>query len=94
MTTDKDDIGNEFDKVDDLIKKLGQSDDPQDRDLSKLIKQTRVNYKKLEEGIHALQESLDYLRICIKYQTFDLEATRRENRYLRTLLEEQNEKGD
>ena len=30
----------------------------------------------------------DYLRICIKYQLFDLEATRRENKYLRKLLEE------
>lgn len=29
-----------------------------------------------------LQELLDYLRICIKYQAFDLEATRRENEFL------------
>jgi len=33
---------------------------------------------------------LDYLRVCIKYQAFDLEATRRENAYLRKLLEESN----
>jgi hypothetical protein len=26
------------------------------------------------------------LRICIKYQLFDLEATRRENEYLRKIL--------
>ncbi len=40
--------------------------------------------------INSLQESLDYLRVCIKYQVFDLEATRRENEYLRKLLEENN----
>jgi len=33
---------------------------------------------------------LDYLRVCIKYQSFDLEATRRENTYLRKLLEDSN----
>jgi len=37
---------------------------------------------------------LDYLRVCIKYQTFDLEATRRENQYLRKLLEESNRGGE
>jgi len=35
----------------------------------------------------ALEESLDRLRLQIKYLVFDLEATRRENRYLRQMLE-------
>ena len=30
---------------------------------------------------------LDYLRLRVKYLTFDLEATRRENGYLRRMLE-------
>ena len=30
---------------------------------------------------------LDYLRLRVKYLTFDLEATRRENQYLRRMLE-------
>ena len=34
-----------------------------------------------------LEDSMDYLRLQIKYLLFDLEATRRENRYLRQLLE-------
>jgi len=42
----------------------------------------------LEETIDTLQESLDFLRVCIKYQAYDLEATRRENAYLKQLLEE------
>ena len=38
--------------------------------------------------VSSLQESLDYLRLSIKYLVFDLEATRRENTYLRKMLEE------
>ena len=47
----------------------------------------KADDKKLRKNISDLQELLDYLRICIKYQKFDLEATRRENEYLRKLLE-------
>ena len=35
----------------------------------------------------SVEGSLDYLRLQIKYLLFDLEATRRENRYLRQMLE-------
>ena len=31
--------------------------------------------------------SLDHLRLSVKYLVFDLEATRRENQYLRKLLD-------
>ena len=41
-----------------------------------------------------LQESLDYLRLSIKYLVFDLEATRRENSYLRKMLEERHADND
>ena len=37
--------------------------------------------------MHGLQESIDFLRLGIKYLLFDLEATRRENSYLRKMLE-------
>ena len=40
-----------------------------------------------------LEDSLDYLRLQIKYLLFDLEATRRENRYLRQLLENRHKPG-
>lgn len=35
----------------------------------------------------SLEEALDYLRLQVKYLMFDLEATRRENGYLRRMLE-------
>ena len=44
--------------------------------------------EKLKGSIANLQNSLDHLRLAIKYLTFDLEATKRENRMLRQLLEE------
>lgn len=34
-----------------------------------------------------VEESIDQLRLQVKYLLFDLEATRRENRYLRQMLE-------
>lgn len=49
----------------------------------------RVNngHKRLIESFSHLQELIDILRTTIKYQVFDLEATRRENSDLMTLLE-------
>ncbi len=44
----------------------------------------------LATSIAQLQESLDHLRLSVKYLVFDLEATRRENGYLRKLIEQVN----
>jgi hypothetical protein len=35
----------------------------------------------------SVDEMVDYLRLQIKYMVFDLEATRRENNYLRKMLD-------
>ena len=75
-------------KLNELAKELGATTDPHHKKLATLAKQAHSNHKKLQKSVDRLQESLDYLRICIKYQLFDLEATRRENKYLRKLLEE------
>jgi hypothetical protein len=34
-----------------------------------------------------IQDAFDFVRLQLKYVVFDLEATRRENRYLRQMLE-------
>jgi len=78
------------DKLNELVKEFGGVPDPQHRKLAMMAKQARDCHKRLQKSVDSLQESLDYLRICIKYQLFDLEATRRENQYLRKLLEENN----
>ena len=55
--------------------------------LADLAAQTQKRHQKLRKTVSDLQESLDYLRVAIKYLVFDLEATRRENKYLREMLE-------
>ena len=78
------------DKLNELVKEFGETADPQTHKLAKLAKEAQANRKQLEKSIDRLHELLDYLRVCIKYQAFDLEATRRENAYLKKLLEEEN----
>lgn len=77
-------------KLQELVAEFGASRDPRYDKLTKIAEQAKNNQQQLQKSVNKLQESLDYLRICIKYQLFDLEATRRENKYLRKLLEEQD----
>jgi len=56
--------------------------------LAALAAQTQKRHQKLKKTVSDLQESLDYLRVAIKYLVFDLEATRRENSSLRETLEQ------
>jgi hypothetical protein len=81
------------DKLKELVKEFGGTVDPQNSKVAMLAQQVSENQKKLEKSVNNLQESLDYLRICIKYQLFDLEATRRENEYLRKILGDNNGQG-
>jgi len=55
--------------------------------LEQLAKETQERHQQLRQSINGLQESLDWLRLSVKYLIFDLEATRRENAYLRKMLE-------
>jgi len=65
-----------------------------DRDrLSQLASETKDRHERMQKTVTDLQESLDYLRLSVKYVMFDLEATRRENAYLRKLLEKQSNLG-
>lgn len=66
--------------------------DSQQKKLMLLAKKTRETHNQLKKSVTHLQESLDYLRVSIKYLLFDLEATRRENTYLKKLLEDNNSK--
>ena len=59
--------------------------------LEKLAAESQARHDKLKKTVGSLHESLDYLRLSIKYLVFDLEATRRENSYLRKMLGEQGD---
>jgi len=75
-------------KLYELVKEIGTVPPPQREKLIMLAKQTQQYHKQLKQNVNSLQESLDYLRVSVKYLLFDLEATRRENNYLRKMLEE------
>lgn len=61
---------------------------PEDRGrIERLAYNTRDRHEKMRATLAELQESLDQLRLSVKYLVFDLEATRRENQYLRKLIE-------
>ena len=44
--------------------------------------------KKTENALYSVQDALDDLRLSVKYLLFDLDATRRENLYLKKLIED------
>lgn len=73
-----------------LAKEFGGLAKFQHKKLEMLAKDMHNNQERLQKTVDSLRESLDYLRVCIKYQNFDLEATRRENDYLRKLIEERD----
>ncbi len=49
-----------------------------------------IRRKRVQNSVTELQDALDYLRLSVKYLVFDLEATRRENAYLRRMIEQSN----
>jgi regulator of replication initiation timing len=78
------------DKLTDLMQQLESLPQPAREQLQQLAADTRDRHQRMKKTVNELQESLDYLRLSIKYLVFDLEATRRENQYLRKLLEQKN----
>jgi hypothetical protein len=76
-------------ELNELVKQFGGIADPTYKRLVELAKQAEDNQKQIKQDVDYLSESLDYLRVCIKYLLLDIEATRRENDYLRKLLNDQ-----
>jgi chromosome segregation ATPase len=56
--------------------------------LRSLADETKKRHADIKKTVSNLQEAIDSLRLSIKYLLFDLEATRRENAYLRKMLEQ------
>ena len=81
-------------KLGELISQIGKLPDGERPALEALAVETQSRHDKMRKTISDLQESLDYLRLSIKYLVFDLEATRRENQYLRKLLESKGSAGE
>ena len=75
-------------KLAELVSEIGTLPPSEREKLELLAEDTKKRHKELKETVGTLQESIDFLRLSIKYILFDLEATRRENQYLRKMLEE------
>lgn len=73
------------------IDTLPESDRPK---LAQLASETNSRHQRMKKTITELQDSLDHLRLSVKYLVFDLEATRRENKYLRNMLDNNAEGAD
>lgn len=80
-------------KLGDLLSQLDTLPSPAREQLTQLASETRDRHARMKKTVGELQDSLDYLRLSIKYLVFDLEATRRENQYLRKLLDAKNDSG-
>lgn len=81
---------NEFQqRLGDLLQQIGELPPEQRERLETMAGEARERHARMRKTVSELQDSLDYLRLSIKYIMFDLEATRRENAYLRKLLEKQ-----
>ena len=75
-------------KLKELVNEIGSIPSEDRRKLIMLVRKSNKRHDKLRKTVNGLQESLDYLRVSIKYLLFDLEATRRENDYLKKILED------
>ena len=78
-------------KLSELIAEIGTLPAGERDKLELLAEQTRERHRQLKETVCSLQESIDFVRLSIKYMLFDLEATRRENQQLRKMLDENSQ---
>ena len=80
-------------KLASLMSEINTLPEGERKKLANLAQQTSERHSKMKKTMGELQESLDYLRLSIKYLVFDLEATRRENQYLRDMINKQDLSG-
>ena len=71
-------------KLAELVAEIGTLPVDDREKLQVLAEETRERHQKLKQTVSNLHESIDFLRLSIKYLLFDLEATRRENVQMRT----------
>ena len=73
-------------RLGELLTKINDMPEGERDRLRKLADETKGRHDRVKKAIGEMQESLDYLRLSVTYLVFDLEATRRENRYLKDML--------
>ena len=71
-----------------MLKQINSISQTHRKRLITLARRADNVHEKLNVNVDSLQDAIDMLRIVVKYQCFDLEATRRENSTLKKLLED------
>jgi len=74
-------------RLGELIEQIEHLPERERERLRDLAAETRERHERMRDTISGLQESLDHLRVSVKYLVFDLEATRRENDSLRKMID-------
>jgi predicted RNase H-like nuclease (RuvC/YqgF family) len=77
-------------KLSELVGEVRAMPEAEKTKLAKLAEETKHRHEQLKKTVTSLQESIDFLRLSIKYLLFDLEATKRENAQLRKMLDERS----
>ncbi len=75
-------------KLTELVSQIDTLPEDERERLRALATETRERQESIKQSVASMQENIDFLRLWIKYLLFDLEATRRENSYLRKMLEQ------
>jgi len=75
-------------KLFELMKDIDGITAPDKDKVLRLTRKTKKGHDLLQQKLGNLQQSLDSLRLGLKYLIFDLEATRRENNELRKRLDQ------
>ena len=81
-------------KLSELVSEIDQLPTEEKGRLRNIADEAKARQARMKKMIATLTENLDYLRLSVKYLVFDLEATRRENKYLRDMLEKQQGDGN
>lgn len=81
-------------KLGELVKEIESLPESERDRLRQLAAETKERHEQIKKSMSGLQDSIDFLRLSIKYLLFDLEATRRENAYLRKMLEQDPSGGE
>ena len=76
-------------KLLDLIEKIKRFPEAKRESLEMVAGELGKKYEDIRKSLVLLQDTLDSLRLNVKYLLFDLEATKKENTALRKKLEEQ-----
>jgi len=75
-------------KLRELVSQIETLPEGERQRLRAMAEETKTRHADIKKSVSAMQENIDFLRLWIKYMLFDLEATRRENQYLRKMLEQ------